>query len=151
MEIRKENHEENSKKTVLALSNYYLEKTGIKVTDKEEETYSNGQLTIPVSFVAEEDNKIIGRIYGHIDTVNGSIRIEGLFVDSIGRSSGIGRKLVNEFEKIGMENECQICFVDTTSSSAPLFYEKLGFIKIGKIDDFPFAGEQYYLYMKRLV
>lgn len=40
-------------------------------------------------------------------------------------------------------------FVDTTSSSAPAFYEKLGYILVGEIPDYPMEEEVYYFYYKK--
>jgi ribosomal protein S18 acetylase RimI-like enzyme len=41
-------------------------------------------------------------------------------------------------------------FVETTTNSAPEFYEKLGYSLIGTIADYPIANETFYLYKKRL-
>ena len=76
--------------------------------------------------------------------------MEGLVVDKDTWGTGVGRLLVEEFEAIGKKKGCQISFVDTTSSSAPKFYEKSGYSLIGEVSDYPIPNETFYFYYKRL-
>ncbi len=147
MKIKYVNYLENKKMAVKQLDEYYAEKCGFELTEQEtnHDDYDN-----TVSIALEDNDSIIGRIFGTLDKMTASIRIEGLVVDKSTRGTGIGRILVDEFEKYGIKENCQICFVDTTSSSAPKFYEKQGYSLIGVINDYPMPSEIYYLYMKRL-
>lgn len=92
----------------------------------------------------------MGQIYGHIDYVNLSAIIEGLYVNPEARGSKIGQKFIHAFEETVQQEGCVISFVDTTQASAPKFYEKQGYQLIGTIPDYPVKGDTYYKYYKRL-
>ncbi|MDQ7917797.1 GNAT family N-acetyltransferase [Mesonia sp. MT50] len=65
------------------------------------------------------------------------------------RNEGIGRQLMLEAEKEAKKRNCRYLSLDTFSFQSPLFYEKLGFKKIGTETDFPKGYEKYY-YQKKI-
>lgn len=143
------NYKENKSIALQKLEEYYAEQhPGIdsneQPTNYECETYK------PVSIILQNDDFVLGRIFGLIDLITYSLKIEGLIVEKESRGTGAGRMLVEQIEKIAIEEGCRMSFVDTTSSSAPKFYEKQGYSLIGEINDYPMPNETYYFYMKRL-
>lgn len=149
MKVQHANYQENKKIALEMLDEYYERKYGKFEIDPASRDYEK-ELTEHVSMILIDEDKIIGRIFGYIDRLTFSIRIDGLIIDSTARKAGAGRILVSAFENYGKQEKCQISFVDTTSSSAPKFYEKIGYSIIGEISDYPMPGETYYFYMKRL-
>lgn len=103
-----------------------------------------------LAFSAMDGDTRMGQIYGHIDYVNLSAIIEGLYVNPEVRGSKIGQKLIHAFEEAVQQEGCVISFVDTTQASATKFYEKQGYQLIGTIPDYPVKGDTYYKYYKRL-
>ena len=108
------------------------------------------QFSQELAFSAMDGDTRMGQIYGHIDYVNLSAIIEGLYVNPEARGSKIGQKLIHAFEEAVQQEGCVISFVDTTQASAPKFYEKQGYQLIGTIPDYPVKGDTYYKYYKRL-
>lgn len=98
----------------------------------------------------DNEEKVIGRLNGKINYTNFSCQIEVLFVEPETRGSGTGRRLLQEFEEIASKKGALMSFVETTSSSAPEFYEKQGYRLTGTIADFPVEKETFYLFHKRL-
>lgn len=103
-----------------------------------------------LAFSAMDGDTRMGQIYGHIDYVNLSAIIEGLYVNPEARGSKIGQKLIHAFEEAVQQEGCVISLVDTTQASAPKFYKKQGYQLIGTIPDYPVKGDTYYKYYKRL-
>ncbi|WP_191364215.1 GNAT family N-acetyltransferase [Limosilactobacillus oris] len=103
-----------------------------------------------LAFSAMDGDTRMGQIYGHIDYVNLSAIMEGLYVNPEARGSKIGQKLIHAFEEAVQQEGCVISFVDTTQASATKFYEKQGYQLIGTIPDYPVKGDTYYKYYKRL-
>lgn len=149
MKIIDTNYKENKQIVLQKLSEYYSEQAEHS-SEQFEETNFGAETDKPVSFVLQNEETILGRILGKIDYITSSIRIEDLIVEKESRGTGAGRLLVEKIEEVGRMENCQMSFVDTTSSSAPKFYEKLGYSLIGEIKDYPMPNEIYYLYMKRL-
>ena len=108
------------------------------------------QFSQELAFSAMDGDTRMGQIYGHIDYVNLSAIIEGLYVNPEARGSKIGQKLIHAFEEAVQQEGCVISFVDTTQASATKFYEKQGYQLIGIIPDYPVKGDTYYMYYKRL-
>lgn len=149
MEIQATAYAENKCSTLERLDQYYQE-----VTDDVGEMLPTvspyAETDDKISLECEIDGKVVGRLVGNYDHLTFSVRIEALFVDTMYRGKNVGALLVAKFEADARERGVQISFVDTTSSSAPTFYEKQGYSRIGEIGDYPMPGEVYYLYMKRL-
>lgn len=103
-----------------------------------------------LAFSAMDGDTRMGQIYGHIDYVNLSAIMEGLYANPEARGSKIGQKLIHAFEEAVQQEGCVISFVDTTQASATKFYEKQGYQLIGTIPDYPVKGDTYYKYYKRL-
>ncbi len=69
-------------------------------------------------------------------TWNG-MHIDSLWVDSALRGMGYGTRLMKIAEEEAIKRGCTIAYTDTFTWQAPGFYEKLGYILYGKLEDFP--------------
>ena len=75
-----------------------------------------------IFYVAEEDGEIIGTVRGTPD------RISSLFVDGTKQRKGIGRKLLQRFEKEAMKQGSKEIRLRSQLYSV-IFYEKMGYKK----------------------
>jgi len=102
------------------------------------------------SFGIKQGDIVFGKIFGEIDSPSSTLHIDGLIIESSERGSGMGTKLVEAAEKRAIEAGCCMSFVNTTLSTAPGFYEKLGYSLIDEITDYPIKDDEYYFYVKRI-
>jgi len=95
------------------------------------ETYPQGFL------VAEQNHKIIGFITG-VKISMSIAKILMLSVDPAFQKKKIGRKLLDEFLKISIQENVEKIELEvrTDNTKAIKFYEKNGFKKVGKIKEF---------------
>ena len=66
------------------------------------------------------------------------------------RGSGLGTQLIRKVEAEAIQRNCTHFWLDTFSFQAARFYEKLGYIRFGQLDDYP-VGHQRFFYSKKLV
>ncbi|MBS3999682.1 MAG: GNAT family N-acetyltransferase [Desulfobulbaceae bacterium] len=90
-----------------------------------------------IFLVAEKDQNIVGTIQGIIcEELYGEcfpfLVMENFVVDENHQGNGIGRKLLYELERIGMQKNCsQIVFItESDRKDTVKFYEKVGFDSI---------------------
>lgn len=103
------------------------------------------------SYMLKDGESTLGRIVGVFDYSMGILRVEGFTVESAARGKGIGRTLLQEVEKLAIEEGCSLSLIETVSFSAPGFYEKQGYSILGEVKDYPMPGESFYCMVKRLV
>ncbi len=86
-------------------------------------------------FKAEEDDKIVGNIYGKF--TSGVLYIEDLMIDKNKRGLGIGKMLVEQAEEFGRKlGGHRVWLITGRSWKEPrAFYEKLGYKKTGDLVD----------------
>lgn len=149
MKILKSSYAETRQRTLDNLDAYYREVLQIPEdptpTPNPYEDQNN-----EISFEAHSDEGLIGGLVGEYDPMTNSVRIELLHVDAKSRGMNVGARLIEAFETDARAKGVQMSFVDTTSSSAPKFYEKQGYQRIGEVSDYPVEGETYLLYRKSL-
>jgi GNAT superfamily N-acetyltransferase len=114
----------------------------LKKSDKEllEALYGRPENTT-IFYVAEENNKIVGFIKGRKD------KIANLFVDGKQHKRGIGKKLVNIFEKQAKRLGSKQINIRASLYAAP-FYEKMMYMKTTGIRNF--MGLKIYPMKKKL-
>ncbi len=99
---------------------------------------------VPLVCCAKDDKgQLIGGVYGR--TIYESLLIEVLWVDKNFRGQGIGKLLVNETEFEAMSRGCSSSQVDTLSFQGIHFYQKLGFVVIGTVKNFPKGYDRHFL------
>ena len=76
----------------------------------------------PIFYVAEENNKIIGMVRGRIG------KLTTLFVEGKQHKKGIGRKLVERFEREAKRQGSKKIKINASLHAIP-FYQKMGYKK----------------------
>lgn len=71
--------------------------------------------------------------------------IRHLWVAADQRRAGLGRSLVEEALRLGVQRDCLGAYVDTFDPLVAYFYEKSGFRRIGAIEDFPPGAGRIFL------
>lgn len=89
------------------------------------------------------NNEIIG---GIVFTIVGRwLEVDFLWVHEEYRKSGLGSKLLQEAEKIAMNEQCNIGFVNTLSFQAKPFYEKHGYEVKYVQKNYPIVNSRYFM------
>ncbi|WLR58676.1 GNAT family N-acetyltransferase [Guptibacillus hwajinpoensis] len=101
-----------------------------------------------IAFVIEERDKVIGGISATLFWQH--LHIDFLWVTDEKRENGVGRKLLQQVERLAEEKECRLILLDTFSFQAPGFYLKEGYEICGKVENHPEGHTQYFL-QKKLV
>lgn len=71
--------------------------------------------------------------------------VEYLFVPERLRGEGLGRQLMLDAERIAHENDLVGIWLDTFSFQARGFYEKLGYVVFGEIENYPPGSSRFFL------
>jgi len=90
------------------------------------------ELTI---WLRDDQQQIVGGVIG--STYWGWLLVEFLWVDERIRGRGYGRLLLTTAEAEAVRRGCRHARLETFSFQAPAFYEKLGYVAFGVLDDFP--------------
>ncbi|HYZ91021.1 MAG TPA: GNAT family N-acetyltransferase [Actinomycetota bacterium] len=98
--------------------------------------------------VEDESGEIVAGVTGH--TWGGHCEVSRLWVHESRRGRGVGRRLMEAVEREAIRRGCTQIGLSTHSFQAPLFYEGLGFKRIGTMPNCPTGHEQYF-YLKSLV
>lgn len=95
------------------------------------------------SFCATIDGKIIGGIQGWIKCTNW-VYIDLLYVDEKHRNLDIATNLMKRVEEFATKNKCFGIVLETWSFQAKKFYEKMGYIIFGILENSPQNETEYY-------
>ncbi len=77
------------------------------------------------------------------------MEVDQIWVDETVRGEGLGRRIMEAAEAEAILRGCTRVMLDTFSFQAPEFYEKLGYVTFGVIEDY-IPGERQYFLEKRL-
>ena len=97
--------------------------------------------------IVDEKNNIIAGCIAKMYCWN-VIYIDILWVDKKYRRQRLGTKLLNEVEKIALEEKCSLIHLDTFDFQAKDFYIKQGYEVFGVLEDCPQNHCRYYLKKK---
>lgn len=75
--------------------------------------------------------------------------IAHLWVSDKLRGQGVGSRLMKKIETEAVSLGCSHLWLDTFSFQAAKFYEKLGYARVGQLEDYP-KGHQRFFYSKEL-
>ncbi len=97
----------------------------------------------PINLIAKNDS---GAIIGGLLAQHywDCMLIDILWVHEAYRNHGLGRALMVEIQDIARQRKIHLIHLDTHDFQAPLFYEKLGFVIFGILDDSPKGHRRYY-------
>jgi ribosomal protein S18 acetylase RimI-like enzyme len=102
---------------------------------------------LPLSIVASAGEAVVGGLNGV--THWGWCYIRHLWVQADWRRRGLGHRLLVEAETQARARNCVGLYVDTFDPGAAAFYERAGFERFGRIEDFPPGHARVFL-RKRL-
>lgn len=72
-----------------------------------------------------------------------------LWISDEERGKGLGRRLMKQIEDAAIERNCTHLWLDTFTFQAAGFYEKLGYVRVGELPDYP-IGHRRFFYTKKL-
>lgn len=98
------------------------------------------ELTI---WLRDNRHQIVGGLVG--STYWGWLLTDFLWVDEDIRGRGYGRQLLIAAEQEALRKGCRHACLETFSFQALAFYEKLGYVVFGVLDDFPSGHKRYSL------
>lgn len=102
-----------------------------------------------ISFIVRnDDGEIVGGIVSHIHWRD--LHVDFLWVDESLKGQGYGRILLENVEKVAIEDNCRLITLDTFSFQAPEFYKKYGYQIYGVIKEHPVEDINHYFFEKRL-
>ena len=102
---------------------------------------------LPLSIVASAGDTVVGGLNGSSHW--GWCYIRHLWVDADWRKRGLGLRMLAEAEIQARARHCVGLYVDTFDPGAVSFYERAGFARFGRIEDFPPGHARTFL-LKRL-
>lgn len=97
----------------------------------------------PLAVTARQHERLIGGAAGH--THWGWLFISHLWVDHRHRGVGLGSGLMGSMEDAARRRDVGAAHLDTYDFQALEFYERLGYVVFGKLDDFPVGHTRYFL------
>jgi ribosomal protein S18 acetylase RimI-like enzyme len=97
----------------------------------------------PLSIIANAGGSVAGGLNGSSHW--GWCYIRHLWVQADWRHRGLGRRLLAEAEIQARARHCVGLYVDTFDPGAVLFYERAGFERFGRIEDFPLGHARTFL------
>ena len=71
--------------------------------------------------------------------------IELLWLEEQWRGQDIGTQLMQAIELQATERGCKQAYLDTYSFRAISFYQKIGYVVVGKLENFPTPHTHYFL------
>ena|ERR1700734_568190 len=90
-----------------------------------------------------ETGEVLGGLWG--DTMFGHLHVDLLFVPEALRRTGLGRQLMMDAEEEAIRRGCCGAWLDTYSSQARGFYERLGYAVFGTIHNYPPGHSRFFL------
>ena len=93
--------------------------------------------------VQDEAGLPIGGLWGV--TSYGWLFIELLFLPPELRGQGLGAKLVAQAEAEALARGCHGAWLDTFEFQARGFYERLGYVLFGQLDDYPRGSARFFM------
>ena len=100
-------------------------------------------------FVLDSGGMLVGGLTGRTHSLRAWLEISILWVDEAHRGRGLGKELVERAEGEAYRRGCLHARLSTSTFQAPGFYEKLGYILYGRLEDCP-PGETALYYRKNL-
>ncbi len=99
---------------------------------------------VPLLFtLLAEDGSLAGGLHCYISY--GWLYINTLWIADGARSQGYGRRLMLAAEQQALNRGCRRAWVDTFSFQARKFYEKLGYVVFGELEDYPPGYQRFFL------
>lgn len=94
-------------------------------------------------YLRDSDDEVLGGLLGQI--WGGWLHITTLWVSEAARGNGYARKLMGAAEDYAKKRDCRGAYLETFSFQARPLYEKLGYVVVGQVDDFPPGHTHFFL------
>lgn len=91
----------------------------------------------------DEVGEFAGGLSGNLSY--GWLFVDLLWVSEPARAQGYGKSLMEAAEETARAHGCRSAWLDTFSFQALAFYQKLGYVVFGELDDFPPGQRRYFL------
>ena len=101
-------------------------------------------------YALDVDGEVVGGLTGRTHAIHSWLEIAMIWVREDLRHHGIGRSLMIQAEAEAMKRGCLYARLSTSRHQAPQFYEKLGYVEYGRLEDCP-PGDLCFYYRKDLV
>ncbi len=102
--------------------------------------YESQGLTIEIR---DEKGSIIGGLWGA--TNFGWLVVQLLVVPEALRGQGVGRELMSRAEAEAARRDCHAVWLDTFEFQAKSFYERLGYVSFGKLENYPKGFARFFM------
>jgi len=99
-------------------------------------------------FLRDSDNQVVGGLLG--GTYWGYLYIEALWITDKYRHQGYGHCLLSMAEEEAVKRKCRYAHLDTHDFQEVAFYQKHGYVIVGKLENLP-PGFSKYLMKKGLL
>ena len=96
-----------------------------------------------VHLLRDGDGEVLGGLLGF--TWGSWLRVDHLWIAEAERGRGWARQLMAAAEAYAIRRGCRGAHLDTYSFQARPFYEKLGYVVVGQIDDMPPGHTAYFM------
>jgi GNAT superfamily N-acetyltransferase len=103
--------------------------------------YDGRPLSIAVT--RPESGEVLGGLFGA--TAYGFLHVDMLFVPESLRGTGLGSQLMQQAEDEAIRRECHGSYLDTFDFQARGFYERIGYLVFGQVDDMPPGHSRFFL------
>ena len=100
-------------------------------------------------FTLDEAKRVVGGLIGRTHSLRAWLEVSILWVDEDYRGIGLGRALMERGEAEAIHRGCLYARLSTSHYQAPGFYEKMGYVLYGKLENCP-PGDTSYYYRKDL-
>lgn len=89
---------------------------------------------------------VVGGLVGRTHMIPQWLEISIIWIDESLRKHGLGRRLMEEAEREARQRGCSYARLATSNFQAPDFYQKLGYILYGKLENCPPGENVFYLW-----
>lgn len=96
-------------------------------------------------FALASDGTAIGGLAG--STQFAWLKVDIMATRPEARGKGVGRALLARAEDVARERGCKHAYVDTMEHQAPAFYEKAGYRRAGRLDDWDSHGHAKFFWV----
>lgn len=98
-------------------------------------------------YAVADDGELAGGLVGY--AWGRWLHVDLLWVDERHRGEGLGSRLMTQAEETAVALGCEHSRVETWGFQAPDFYQKLGYVTVGVVENYP-PGETDHLLVKPL-
>jgi ribosomal protein S18 acetylase RimI-like enzyme len=96
--------------------------------------------------ILDASGRVLGGLIGRTHSIPQWLEISIIWIEESGRRAGLGRRLMEEAENEASRRGCRYARVSTSDFQAPGFYQKLGYVTYGTLENCPPGETAYYLW-----